>query len=135
MTQRGARREVPLDLSAPLPDQLDLFGGDQPAAIGPKRVRMIGDLFHGQVPAGAIYVGRAAPGLPASPYANPFRVGKNATDRADAVRQYEDWFPSQQQLLTAAQAELAGYDLACWCELDGQPCHGDVLLRLVNAPD
>lgn len=27
--------------------------------------------------------------------------------------------------------ELAGHDLACWCQLD-QPCHADVLLRLAN---
>lgn len=135
--QRGARRAVPLDISAPLPGQLGLFGdvADQPATdVRPKRVRVLGDLFHGQVPAGAIYIGRAAPGLPASPYANPFRVGKNATDRADAVRQYHAWLPTQPQLLAAAQAELAGWDLACWCELDGQPCHGDVLLPLVNTP-
>jgi hypothetical protein len=27
--------------------------------------------------------------------------------------------------------ELAGRDLACWCDLD-QPCHADVLLELAN---
>ncbi|MDO9068608.1 MAG: DUF4326 domain-containing protein [Deltaproteobacteria bacterium] len=30
------------------------------------------------------------------------------------------------------QRELAGKNLACWCELD-QPCHADVLLELANA--
>ncbi|MGW4426091.1 hypothetical protein, partial [Streptosporangium sp. NPDC004631] len=40
-----------------------------------RRVRVVGDLFHGRVPAGAVYVGRAAPGLKASPYANPHCVG------------------------------------------------------------
>jgi hypothetical protein len=39
-----------------------------------RRVRVTGDLFHGQVPDGAIYVGHAAPGLRRSPYANPFHV-------------------------------------------------------------
>lgn len=28
---------------------------------------------------------------------------------------------------------LRGKNLACWCKL-GQPCHGDVLLELANAP-
>jgi hypothetical protein len=28
--------------------------------------------------------------------------------------------------------ELKGRDLACWCALDGKPCHGDVLLHLAN---
>jgi Domain of unknown function (DUF4326) len=32
------------------------------------------------------------------------------------------------QLLAAARRELAGVDLACWCQLDSRPCHGDVLL-------
>lgn len=40
----------------------------------PKRVKVIGDLFHGKVPAGAIYIGRAQPGLKQSPYANPWCV-------------------------------------------------------------
>lgn len=30
---------------------------------------------------------------------------------------------------------LAGKNLACWCPIDGQPCHADVLLELANAPD
>lgn len=30
-----------------------------------------------------------------------------------------------------AVAELAGKDLACWCEPDAL-CHGDVLLRVAN---
>jgi len=29
------------------------------------------------------------------------------------------------------RTELAGKDLACWCQL-GQPCHADVLLELAN---
>lgn len=28
--------------------------------------------------------------------------------------------------------ELAGFDLACWCAIDGEPCHADVLLHLAN---
>ena len=27
---------------------------------------------------------------------------------------------------------LRGHDLACWCPLDGGPCHADVLLELAN---
>lgn len=30
---------------------------------------------------------------------------------------------------------LAGKNLACWCPLDGQPCHADVLLELANQPE
>jgi hypothetical protein len=35
--------------------------------------------------------------------------------------------------ITAAdiRRELAGKNLACWCQLD-RPCHGDVLLEIAN---
>jgi hypothetical protein len=33
-----------------------------------RRVKITGDLFHGQIPDGAVYVGRQAPGLRRSPY-------------------------------------------------------------------
>lgn len=33
-----------------------------------------------------------------------------------------------------ARAELAGKDLACWCEPDA-PCHADVLLHVANATE
>ena len=39
-----------------------------------RRVKVTGDLFHGRIPDGAVYVGRAAPGLRRSPYANPYPV-------------------------------------------------------------
>lgn len=52
-----------------------------PAPRPPRRVRVQGDLYHGVIPVAddglpAVYVGRAAPGLKASPYANPFKVGE-----------------------------------------------------------
>lgn len=31
-----------------------------------------------------------------------------------------------------ALGELRDKNLACWCKLDGTPCHADVLLRLAN---
>jgi protein gp37 len=105
-----------------------------PSSRRPRGVRVAGDLFHGQVPAGAVYVGRAAPGLARSPYANPFRASESTLEaRADAVDRYRAWIqhPSQRELLAAAHASLAGRDLACWCPLAG-PCHRDVLLELVN---
>jgi hypothetical protein len=29
--------------------------------------------------------------------------------------------------------DLKGRDLACWCTLDGKPCHADVLISLANS--
>lgn len=55
----------------------------------PLRRRVTGDLFHGKVPGGAVYVGRAAPGLPASKYANPFGL-KRRFPRSHPLRRYLD---------------------------------------------
>jgi hypothetical protein len=94
-----------------------------------RRVKVTGDLFHGQVPDGAIYVGRAAPGLPRSPYANPFKIGRDAVDAAEAKQLYRLHAASFDA--AALRQNLAGHDLACWCPPD-QPCHADVLLELAN---
>lgn len=96
----------------------------------PRRVKVTGDLFHGRVPDGAVYVGRAAPGLRRSPFANPFTVREHGTATA-AVDAYRQWLSGQPDLTARARAELTGRDLACWCP-PGQPCHADVLLHIAN---
>lgn len=124
----------------------------------PRRVKVQGDLFHGRVPAGAVYVGRPAPGLPGSRYANPFRVKQrngvwividdNGVDypggdtKAATTARSVELFRRDIEWETAAftiaevRAELAGWNLACWCRLPapGQPdqCHGAPLLAIAN---
>jgi hypothetical protein len=82
-------------------------------------------------------------------WGNPFVVGKHGT-RAQCVAMFwtlEQGFiafshddPTVEQQLTLHRRirrhvhELAGKDLACWCALDGEPCHADVLLLRAN-PD
>jgi len=56
---------------------------------GPRRVKVRGDLYHGQVPDGAVYVGRQAPGLKRSKFANPFPVRVHG--REEAIRLYRDY--------------------------------------------
>lgn len=122
----------------------------------PRRVKVRGDLYHGKVPVGAIYVGRAAPGLPASIYANPFKAGEKITpgderwpfiaswlpggvrglasvalSKQSAVDAFSCWFLEQPNLIIQAFEELPGRDLACWCPI-GTPCHADWLLGCVN---
>jgi hypothetical protein len=109
-------------------------GGD-----APRRVRVAGDLFHGRVPAGAVYVGRGAPGLPASPYRNRHRAGPCRPcgvehDRAGAVAAYARDLAARPALVAAARAERAGADLACWCR-PGELCHADVLLSVVGGAE
>ena len=72
----------------------------------PRRVKVEGDLYHGRVPAGAVYVGRGAPGLPASPFANPFSV--KTYGREDAIGRYRERLLSDPDLLDRARRELAG---------------------------
>jgi hypothetical protein len=40
---------------------------------------------------------------------------------------------SRRKILQAALPDLAGKNLACWCD-HGCPCHADVLLELANTP-
>lgn len=89
---------------------------------------------------GAINVAR--PG----PLGNPFVVGRDGT-RAECVSLYAlllggflclssgPSIEEQKRASAAAWArreELRGRDLACWCAVDGKPCHADVLLALAN---
>lgn len=51
-----------------------------------------------------------------------------------AVAAYRRWLrddPAGQRVAQEAKSALRGYNLACWCRLDG-PCHAQVLLELVN---
>lgn len=93
------------------------------------------------MPEGAIYVGRP------SRWGNPFVVGRDGT-RAECVERYKmllagylcisesaEHVAEQERVLRYARkniSKLRGHDLACWCRLDGKPCHADVLLEVAN---
>jgi hypothetical protein len=129
-TQQGAAGPIPdlvnRDFTAAAPGEKRSL----PLATATSGVFLNGDLFHGRVPDGAVYVGRAAPGLRASPYANPFRLRDHGP--AEAVRLYRDYLAKRQDLAESARRDLAGRDLACWCK-PGAPCHADALLVIANA--
>ena len=93
-----------------------------------------------RLPAGTVYVGRSRRGY--QPFGNPFRAGHAhpfqpelgpVSGRAHAVELFAQWLPTQPKLCERVVRELAGRDLACWCPLDGGPCHGDVLFALANS--
>lgn len=105
----------------------------------PKRVRVAGDLYHGQMPEGSVYVGRGAPGLAGSKFANPHPVGRRCRlcagvehSRGAALIAFRRHLEDHPELIAAARVELAGRDLACWCSTTEQ-CHADVLLELLAA--
>jgi uracil-DNA glycosylase len=62
-------------------------------------------------------------------WANPFEPGRDGT-REEVIAKYEAWMLARPALVAHAKRELAGRDLLCWCA--PEPCHGEVLLRLVN---
>ena len=81
-----------------------------------------------------VYIGRASPryGLPQSPFANPFKIGRDG-DRATVIAKYRAWLLGQPALLTRLP-ELRGKVLGCWCKQLTRdiPCHGDVLVELLE---
>lgn len=80
-------------------------------------------------------------------WGNLFVVGKHGT-RAQCVAMFYSLYlgfvafsyddPTVDQQLTMYRRirrhvrDLEGKDLACWCPLDGAPCHADLLLLLAN---
>jgi hypothetical protein len=112
------------------PDQGELFRlADLTRRTGPRRVKIEGDLFHGRIPDGAVYVGRAAPGLPRSSYANPYPVKGFGIEAS--LQHYRAHLGKHPELIESARRDLAGCNLACWCALN-QPCHADILLEILR---
>lgn len=79
-------------------------------------------------------------------WGNPFIPGKSApvgplkgilvADKRHAYVLYRSFAPLNPGLIAAARAELAGKNLACWCDKDDpyeDACHAAVLLELANA--
>lgn len=79
---------------------------------------------------------------------NPFVVGRDG-NRAECVSKFAllmaGTIPvtsgaglagniAKRKYILANLERLRGKDLACWCALDGKPCHADVLLLLANQP-
>lgn len=93
-----------------------------------------------RLPDNAVHVGRP------SRWGNPFVVGKHGTRARCAAKFYQlsrgfisfsDDVATDDQMtmyrrLRRHVTDLAGKDLACWCALDGGPCHADILLLLAN---
>lgn len=92
-----------------------------------------------RLPADAVYVGRP------TKWGNPYKVGDKSftvgrvhldrpggADRNDAVWAFRHALLWNLLPITVEdiQRELSGHDLACWCPLDNQPCHADVLIEI-----
>jgi hypothetical protein len=75
-----------------------------------------------------VYIGRAWKGRPESKWHNPHRIGPDG-DRSTVIGKYKVRVLNSPELM-AALPELKDKVLGCWC--NPLPCHGDVLVELVN---
>jgi len=66
-----------------------------------------------------------------SRWGNPYRVGHEAADAAEAVALFRHHLQQHPAMVELARRELAGFHLGCTCPLD-QPCHADVWLEVAN---
>lgn len=71
----------------------------------------------------SVYIGRP------SKWGNPFVIGIDGT-RDEVIDKYIDWIITQSDLIEEMKKELTGKHLICWCA--PLPCHGDVILNLIN---
>lgn len=73
------------------------------------------------------YVGRP------TGWANPYKIEKGHTTREQAVEAFRHYLQARPTILSRIRQELKGKNLACWCALDGKPCHADVLIEIANS--
>lgn len=69
-----------------------------------------------------VYIGRP------SPWGNPYIIGKDGT-RNEVIDKYRRHLLTNADLL-ARLPDLKGKTLVCYCK--PQPCHGDVLVQLLE---
>ncbi len=80
-----------------------------------------------------VYIGRG------SKWGNPFSHLKNSSakwkvsTREESIECYQKWVLTQPHLMGSLN-ELYGKTLGCYCKKKNNPlpCHGDVLIKLVN---
>lgn len=69
-----------------------------------------------------VYIGRP------EKWGNPFEIGKDGT-RDEVIKKYRNYILENKELMADLE-ELRGKILGCWCH--PLPCHGDVLVKLLN---
>jgi hypothetical protein len=74
-------------------------------------------------PAGAVVASRP------SRWGNPYPIAEYGREQAVAL--YRQRLAEHPELVEAARRELAGKDLACWCDPD-ELCQADALLEVAN---
>jgi len=83
---------------------------------------MGGRVVHCKRDAYDVYIGRG------SKWGNPFKIGIDG-NREEVIEKYRQWILGEPRLLDSL-CELEGKVLGCWCS--PKPCHGDVLIELME---
>lgn len=83
------------------------------------------NIRHKSIPADAVNIMRP------SDWGNPFNEKEYGRD--DCIALYEHWLFMNPSLVARMRVELRGKDLACCCW--PKPCHGNVILRVVNGEE
>lgn len=77
------------------------------------------------------YIGREVGRFPASQWGNPYHVGPDGT-RAEVIEKYRRLIVRRlrRKVWRDRLLKLDGHILGCWCA--PKPCHGDVLVELIE---
>lgn len=94
-----------------------------PEAGGRGRAVMPGRVVHCKREPFDVYIGRP------SKWGNPFVIGVDGT-RAEVIEKYRSWLEDRVISRRLNLDELRGKTLGCWCA--PKPCHGDVLLEMLD---
>lgn len=81
---------------------------------------------------GVVFIDKKRYPLDSSVFANPYKVGKHGT-RDEVINKYEIYIHdriSKEPETMKELLNLEGKILGCWCS--PEPCHGNVLLRLIK---
>ena len=89
------------------------------------------DLEHWLEDESHVYIGRNmefyVKGAKKSPFANPFKIGKDYT-REESLELYEKYLRNSKELMKKIET-LRNKDLGCWCY--NEPCHANVIQKIL----
>ena len=82
--------------------------------------------------AGVVFINKERFPKKASIFGNPYKIDKN-TSREEVLEKYKKYIIKKilnDKFFYLELLKLRGKNLGCWCHPD--PCHGDILLELIE---
>lgn len=82
--------------------------------------------------AGVVFIDKVRFPKKQSNFCNKFKIGKDGT-REEVIEKYRNYIGKRLENEPELKEELKkmkGKNLGCWCH--PEPCHGDVLMELIN---